>query len=75
MLVWLWWHFIDIDNTINLLQSFNMFGLNPVKMTMSYNASSWIGNRKTLQKSPTKNANSQGAKESEVVGGGKERVH
>lgn len=44
-----------------------MFGLNPVKMTIGNNASSWTGNRKTLQKSPTKSANSQGAKEGEVV--------
>lgn len=52
-----------------------MFGLNSVKMTIGNNVSSWTGNRKTLQKSPTKSANSQGAKEGEVVGGGKERAH
>lgn len=51
-----------------------MFGLNPVKMTARNSASSWTGNRKTLQISPTKSANSQGAEEGDVVGGGREKT-
>lgn len=38
-----------------------MFGLNPVKMTVSNNARSWTGTQKILQKTPTNSATSQGA--------------
>lgn len=45
-----------------------MFGLNPVKMSVRNNARSWTGIKKILPKTPVSHANSQGAKEREVVG-------
>lgn len=49
-----------------------MFGLNPVKMTVRNNAISWTGNGKILQKTAANSANSQGAKDGEVAGSGRE---